>query len=131
MTMAVELKLLGVAVIIGLTQMLWAAAAARRQQGLKWAAGSRDEPRPIAGAAARLDRAFANFKETFVFFAVIVVALAFAGKSSELSRWGADIYLAARIFYIPLYAFGVVGVRSLAWIVSLIGILMCLFTLFF
>ena len=59
--MAIELKLLGVAVIIGLVQLLWAAAAARGQQDLKWAAGPRDTPMPISGSAARLHRAFWNF----------------------------------------------------------------------
>lgn len=96
----------------------------------KWNAGPRDTAFDMGPLAGRLSRALANFKETFAFFAVIVMALAFAGKSSELSRWGADIYLAGRIFYIPLYAFGIVGVRSLAWIVSLAGILLCLATLF-
>ncbi|MCR6660837.1 MAG: MAPEG family protein [Asticcacaulis sp.] len=129
--MTYELWILVWAAILGLIQVGLPPIAAMSRQGYaKWNAGPRDTAFDIGPLAGRLNRAFANFKETFVFFAVIVVALAFAGKSSELSRWGADIYLAARIFYIPLYAFGVVGVRSLAWIVSLAGILMCLFTLF-
>ena len=54
---AVELKLLGAAVVVGLVQLLWAAAAARAHQGdLKWAAGPRDTPMPLGGVAARLDR---------------------------------------------------------------------------
>ena len=56
--LAVELKLLGVAIIVGLVQLLWASAAARGQQDLKWAAGPRDTPMPITGgggaAGARL-----------------------------------------------------------------------------
>lgn len=130
--MTYELWILVWAVILGIVQVTAPPVAAMSRKGYaKWNAGPRDTDFDTGSLAGRLNRAFANFKETFVFFAVIVVALAFAGKSSELSRWGADIYLAARIFYIPLYAFGVFGVRSLAWIVSLIGILMCLFTLFF
>jgi uncharacterized MAPEG superfamily protein len=130
--MTYELWILVWAVILGIVQVTAPPVAAMSRKGYaKWNAGPRDTDFDTGPLAGRLNRAFANFKETFVFFAVIVVALAFAGKSSELSRWGADIYLAARIFYIPLYAFGVFGVRSLAWIVSLIGILMCLFTLFF
>ncbi len=130
--MTYELWILVWAVILGIVQVGLPPVAAMSRKGYwLWNASPRDGDFDMGPLAGRLNRAFANFKETFVFFAVIVVALAFAGKSSELSRWGADIYLAARIFYIPLYAFGVVGVRSLAWIVSLIGILMCLFTLFF
>lgn len=130
--MTYELWILVWAAILGLIQVVLPPLAAMSRKGyLLWNAGPRDSEFDTGPLAGRLNRAFANFKETFVVFAVIVVALAFAGKSSELSRWGADIYLAARIFYIPLYAFGVVGIRSLAWGVSLIGILMCLFTLFF
>ena len=130
--MTYELWILVWAAILGIVQVGLPPVFAMSRKGYaKWNAGPRDGDFDMGPLAGRLNRAFANFKETFVFFAVIVVALAFAGKSSELSRWGADIYLAARIFYIPLYAFGVVGVRSLAWIVSLAGILMCLFTLFF
>ncbi len=129
--MTYELWILVWAVILGIVQVSLPPVFAMSRKGYaKWNAGPRDGDFDMGPLAGRLNRAFANFKETFVFFAVIVVALAFAGKSSELSRWGVDIYLAGSIFYIPLYAFGVVGVRSLSWIISLIGILMCLYTLF-
>ncbi|WP_303830423.1 MAPEG family protein [Asticcacaulis taihuensis] len=129
--MTYELWILVWAAVLGLIQVGLPPIAAMSRTGYaRWNAGPRDKEFDIGPLAGRLNRAFANFKETFVVFVVIVVALAFAGKSSELSRWGADIYLAARIFYIPLYAFGVVGVRSLVWIASLTGILMCLFGLF-
>ena len=88
MAMAVELKLLGAAVIIGMVQLLWAAAASRRQQGLEWAAGSRDEARPVTGVAARLNRSFANFMETFPLFAAAVVTAYLAAKLGSLTLWG-------------------------------------------
>ena len=47
--MTTELRLLGAALIIGVVQIFWAAYEARRQQGLKWAGGPRDEPRPVTG----------------------------------------------------------------------------------
>ncbi len=123
MTMAVELKLLGVAVIIGLTQMLWAAAAARRQQGLKWAAGSRDEPRPIAGAAARLDRAFTNFKETFPLHAVAVIVAYLAAKLGDLTLWGSVLYVGGRALHPIAYVLDVPYLRTLVWFVGFGGTL--------
>lgn len=129
--MTYELWVLVWAAILGLVQVGLPPIAAMSRKGYaKWNAGPRDTDFDTGPMAGRLNRAFANFMETFAFFAVIVLALAFLGKSSQVSIWGAQVYLAARIVYIPLYAFGVVGVRSLAWIVSLIGILMCLYTLF-
>ena len=127
--MAIELKLLGVAVIIGLVQLLWAAAA-RGQQDLKWAAGPRDTPMPISGSAARLHRAFWNFVETFPFFAAAVLAAAAAGKlGSDLTVWGTIMYVAGRAIYAPLYAAGVPMLRSVVWFASLIGLVMILVAL--
>ena len=128
--MAIELKLLGVAVVIGLVQLLWAAAAARGQQDLKWAAGPRDTPMPISGSAARLHRAFWNFVETFPFFAAAVLAAAMAGKlGSDLTVWGSIMYVAGRAIYAPLYAAGVPMLRSVVWFASLIGLVMILVAL--
>lgn len=129
--MALELKLLGVAVIIGLVQLLWAAAAARGQQDLKWAAGPRDTPMPISGSAARLHRAFWNFVETFPFFAAAVLTAAAAGKlGTDLTIWGSGLYVAGRAIYAPLYAAGVPMLRSVVWFASLIGLVMILVALF-
>jgi len=128
---AVELKLLGVAVILGLVQLLWAAAAARRQQDMKWAAGPRDRPMPIDGVAARLHRAFWNFVETFPFFVALVLACAAAGRlGSDLTIWGSGLYVAGRALYAPLYASGVPLLRTGVWFVSMIGLVMLLVALF-
>ncbi|ODT87545.1 MAPEG family protein [Phenylobacterium sp. SCN 70-31] len=127
---AVELKLLGVAAILGLVQLLWSAAAARRQQNLKWAAGPRDTPMPITGVAARLHRAFWNFAETFPFFAAGVLGCAAAGRlGGDLTVWGAGLYVAGRALYAPLYASGVPLARTLVWFVSMIGLVMLLVAL--
>lgn len=125
-----EFQLLGVAVLLGLVQLVWAALAARRQQGLAWARGPRDEDRPVTGVAARLERAFRNFMETFPLFAVAVIADITAEKTSWLTWWGSLIYVAARIVYVPLYAAGVPGVRSLVWFAAAIGLLMVTVALF-
>lgn len=130
MTMAIELKLLAVAVLIGLIQILWGAAAARRQQGLKWAAGPRDEVRPIDGVAARLDRALRNFLETFPFFAVAVIVAYLGGKLGDLTRWGSIVYVVARALYVPIYAAGIPMVRSLVWFAAMVGLGMVVAAIF-
>jgi uncharacterized MAPEG superfamily protein len=123
MQVYLELKLLVAAAVLGLIQLLIAAAAARRQQSLAWAAGARDEPMPITGVAARLDRAFRNFMETFGFFAVAVIVAYLGGKiGNPLVLWGEVAYLVTRVVYVPLYAAGVPRVRTLAWAVSIVGI---------
>ncbi|RAK61312.1 hypothetical protein DJ021_16640 [Phenylobacterium hankyongense] len=127
---APELQLLGFAILIGIVQLAWAAVAARRQQNLAWARGPRDEPMPISGTAARLDRAFRNFMETFPLFAAAVVAADLLGKLGPLTLWGCGLYVAARALYVPLYATGVPTVRTLVWLVSLVGLLMVVVAIF-
>lgn len=125
-TLALELKLLLAAAGIGLIQLFIAAGSARTQQNLKWAAGARDEPMPdLTGVPARLDRAFRNFMETFPVFAVAVIVVYLAGRSGgPLGVWGCVAYVVARAVYVPLYAAGVPGIRTLVWGVSIVGILM-------
>jgi len=125
-----ELGLLAIAILLGIIQLSWAAVAARRQQSLKWARGPRDEPMPISGQAARLDRAFHNYMETFPFFAAAVLLGAATNSLKDVSVWGAHVYVWSRVLYVPLYAFGS-RFRSLVWAISLIGLLMVVYTLFF
>ncbi|MDD3838705.1 MAG: MAPEG family protein [Phenylobacterium sp.] len=128
--MAPELQLLGLAVVVGIVQLGWAAVAARRQQTLAWAAGPRDEPMPITGTAARLDRAFRNFMETFPFFAAAVLSVAAGDRFSDLTLWGSGLYVAGRALYVPIYAAGIPRVRTLVWAVSMVGLLMVVAALF-
>ena len=130
MTMAVELKLLGAAVIIGMLQLLWAAAASRRQQGLEWAAGSRDEARPVTGVAARLNRSFANFMETFPLFAAAVVTAYLAAKLGSLTLWGSVLYVVSRVLHPIAYMLNVPYLRSLIWFVGFGGALAVIAAIF-
>ena len=125
-----EIQLLAVAILVGFVQLLWAAAAARSQQGLKWARGARDEDRPVTGVAARLERAFRNYMETFPLFAAAVIAAMTVEKTGMLTWWGALLYVTARIIYVPLYAAGVPSARTLVWFISIIGLLMVVASLF-
>jgi uncharacterized MAPEG superfamily protein len=126
----VELKLLAAAIAVGFVQLLWAAFAARRQQGLEWGAGSRDEPRPITGVAARLDRALKNFLETFPFFAAAVLTAGMAGKFGTLTLWGSALYVLGRALYAPIYAAGIAYVRTVFWTVATIGLVMVVAAIF-
>jgi len=126
-----ELIHLAAAVIIGIVQLIWAAAAARRQQNLAWAAGARDEPMPpLTGVAGRLDRAFRNYMETFPFFAVALLAAIAAQKTGTLTLWGSGLYVVARALYVPIYAAGIPRLRTLVWFVGVAGLVMVIVALF-
>jgi uncharacterized MAPEG superfamily protein len=125
-----EMQMLGCAVVLGLVHILAAAHSASLQRGYRWTASARDEPvAPLTGVAGRLARALGNFSETFALFAALAIAVVVTGRTGTLSAWGAGLYLSGRIVYLPLYAFGVPFVRSLAWNVATAGIILLLFAL--
>jgi uncharacterized MAPEG superfamily protein len=126
-----ELKLLMAAVIIGLLQIVWAAAAGSGgERNLPWLLGPRDEPKPVGVVAARLDRALANFLQTFPLFAAALLACDFAGKFGTLTYWGAILYVVGRLLFVPIYAAGLPLVRTLVWTVSMVGIVMVIVAFF-
>jgi uncharacterized MAPEG superfamily protein len=128
--MSTEMTLLGWAVVLGLVHLFWAAGAARRQQGYQWAGGPRDEPRPVTGRAARLERAFKNFSETFPLFAAAVLAAETTDRTGTLTALGSGLYLAGRTAYLPLYTYHLGLARSLAWFASMGGLFLVVLGLF-
>ncbi len=120
-----ELTALLLAAILGLIYIFAAAIAMTKDRGAQWNAGPRDgDPPPMSNLAGRLERASNNFKETFPIFAVAVLVAFTTGRLSGLSAMGAQLYLVGRVIYLPLYAAGVPIVRSLAYMLSMAGIVM-------
>ncbi|MEG0884621.1 MAG: MAPEG family protein, partial [Janthinobacterium sp.] len=64
-------------------------------------------------------------------FAAAVLIAHVTAQESALTLYGAALYLAARVLYLPLYAFGVPVVRTLVWCVSIAGLLMLFWAILF
>lgn len=125
--MTIELQMLAWASVLGLAQIMLAAAAVTRERGTRWNASARDGQAPPPGRlAGRLLRAQSNFLETFPIFAAATLAVVFAGKADTQTALAVQLYFWARLAYVPLYAAGVPYVRSLVWLGSLAGIVMLL-----
>jgi uncharacterized MAPEG superfamily protein len=125
--MTTELTVLTWGCILAFVHILAAAQVKTRQYGTKWNMGARDEelppPRPIVG---RLTRAQANFFETFPILIAGIIIVSGSNLTDSTTALGAWLWLGGRVAYLPLYALGVPVVRSLAWGVSLIGIVLVL-----
>lgn len=132
MDMTPEFIMLAFTLILAVIQIGWAAAARTAELGLKWNAGPRDGETPPPGRlAGRLIRAQANLFETLPLFAVAVIMAHIAGKDGQMLTFvGTHLYFFGRLIYLPLYAFGVSYLRSLVWIVSLVGLVMVIAALF-
>ena len=125
--MNTELSVLAWGCVLALVHVFAAVRFKTRQYGTKWNVGARDEelpaPQPIVG---RLTRAQANFYETFPLYAAAALIVSVAQLNNRWTAIGALLWIGARIVYLPLYAAGVPYLRTAAWAVSLVGIVMVL-----
>lgn len=124
---SIEIQMLCWAVVLGLAQLLIATTLATKDQGLAYNMSARDAAPPsVSPLSARMLRAFANFKETFVFFAVAVLVVTVLNKHNASSALGSQIYFWARLVYVPVYAAGIPVVRTMIWAASIAGLVMVL-----
>jgi len=113
--MAPELTALALAALLQVAQYALYSVAAQLQVGTGYALGPRDERRELTGLPGRLQRALNNHFEGLILFTLAVVVVTLGQHSSPLTAACAWIYLAARILYIPAYAFGWSPWRSAIW----------------
>jgi uncharacterized MAPEG superfamily protein len=125
--MPLELKLLGWSVVLVLLHIILQAASSSSELGLPYAMSSRDEGRqPRSLYAGRTSRALRNLLETYPVFVGLALALVISGKAGGVGEVGAEVYLAARVLYLIVYAAGVSVVRTLLWAASILGLIMML-----
>ena len=122
--MTTELQMLGWSVLLGIVQVLVAAALGTWQCGLRWNVGNRDgDPGPLRGYAARAARASRNFLETFAFFAAATLPVVATRQAGAHTAIGAQVYFWARVAYLPIHVVGIPCLRTAVWAASLWGIL--------
>jgi uncharacterized MAPEG superfamily protein len=126
--MTTELHVLAWGCILALVHIFAAVRVKTQQYGTKWNMGPRDEtlPPPDKPIVGRLARAQANFFETFPLYAAGALIVVVAHLNNRWTAIGALLWIGGRIVYLPLYALGVPVARTLAFLVSLVGIAMVL-----
>ena len=130
--MAVELKILALGAVLLVVYIFTATRFKTAQYGRKWNIGARDEtlppPSPMTG---RTMRAQANFQETFPIAIVALLGVVLANRTSEMTALGGWIWLGARVVYLPIYAFGVPVIRTIVFVISMVGLGMFIWPLLF
>jgi uncharacterized MAPEG superfamily protein len=125
--MTTELVALAWGCVLALVHIFAAVRVKTRQYGTNWNMGARDEalppPEPIVG---RLARAQANFFETFPIFAAAVLIVHVAALGDRWTAMGALIWLGARVVYLPVYAMGIPKIRTVIFLISIVGLAMVL-----
>lgn len=130
--MAVELKILALGALLLVVHIFTATRFKTAQYGRKWNMGARDEALPPPSAVTgRTMRAQANFEETFPIAIVALLGVVIANRTSNTTALGGWIWLVARVVYLPLYAVGVPMIRTVVFLVSMVGLGMVLWPLLF
>ena len=122
--MSPDLTYLLFSTILCFVQVLIAASGANTQVGLTTLAGNREDLPDMVGWAGRARRGHLNMIENLVLFAALVLIAAVAGKANATTAMGAMIFFWARLAYAVIYLIGIPWLRTLAWFVSVIGMVM-------
>lgn len=117
------------AVALTFAQMLVAVSGATLQVGLPALAGNREGLPPFTGWAGRADRAHHNMLESLVLFAALVLIAVVSGRTNATTLLGAQIFVWARLAYAVVYVAGIPWLRTLVWLVSVVGMILIFFQL--
>lgn len=126
---SIEIMVLGWSVILLLVQIVLQASLASKDNGSAYAAGNHETAPSLSPLAKRVTNALSNLLETYPAFVGLALALAVTGKTGGYAAIGAIVWIVARAAYLAIYAAGIPGVRTLAWVISIVGMAMMLFRL--
>jgi uncharacterized MAPEG superfamily protein len=125
--MTLDLRLLVYSVLLAWLMLLTASMLRTRgftPPGLKLAFGNRDDLPEPSPAAGRADRAARNMVENLLLFAVLLFAARAAGVASDRLELSARLFFYARLAYFPLYLAGIPYLRTAAWAVGVLALVM-------
>jgi uncharacterized MAPEG superfamily protein len=94
-------------------------------EGMMTAFGNREGIVASAGVGSRADRAANNQIEAMAMFLALVLAAQIAGKAPQAAM-GATVFFWARLVYWPVYLAGIPVLRTLVWLVSIVGLILIL-----
>jgi len=104
--------------------VLIAVGGAILQVGLPKIAGNREGLPDMRGWAGRAARAHRNLLENLVLFAILVLVARIAGVRNGMTLLGAQLFFWARVVHAFVYIAGIPWLRTGAWSVSIIGLLL-------
>lgn len=123
--MTPELTALACAALLQVVQYVLMSVPANLELGTAKTLSPRDPGRfgkplqeQVSVRTGRLIRALDNHFEALVLFTIAVLVVTLSGQATAFTAACAWVYLAARIAYVPAYAFGLVPWRSLIWAVG-------------
>ena len=122
--MTPDLKILIWVVALTFVEVVAAALASMGQVGLPILAGNREGMPLLTGLAGRARRAHLNMLESLPLFIGLVLAAHIAGKVNDTVMLGCQLFFWGRVAHWLLYLAGIPWVRTAAWAVSVVGLIL-------
>jgi len=118
--MTPELTVLALAALLQALQFVHYAIPATLELGPGYTMSARDRPpsREMSPLTGRLGRAMSNHFEGLILFTIAVLVVTLGNQATGFTAACAWVYLAARVAYIPAYAFDMRPWRSLVWAIG-------------
>jgi len=101
-----------------------AVSGATLEVGLPKLAGNREGLPEMPGWAGRAARAHRNMLESLVLFAVLVIVAHIAMVRNDMTLLGAQLFFWGRVAHAIIYIAGIPWLRTAAWGVSVVGLLL-------
>ena len=120
----IELSLLIWAAALTIVQMLVSALGSISQIGLPTLAGNRDNLTDTTGWASRAQRAHRNMLESIAVFAILVLSANLMNISNDMTVLGAQLFFWGRVAFSIIYVAGIPWMRTAAWGVSFVGLIL-------
>jgi len=128
--MTTDLWMLLASALLYFSLIMLAALPAIVTRGMQWASGNRDEPaEPLPTWAQRTQRTVGNMAENLILATIIILVVHLAGASNETTALGTQVFFGARVGHAVCYVGGIPYLRTLMWVVSLVGLAMVAFAL--
>jgi uncharacterized MAPEG superfamily protein len=122
--MTPELMYLVWSVALTFVLVVIAVLGATLEVGLSTLAGNREGLPEMKGWAGRAARAHRNMLESLVLFAALVLVAQIVGARNAMTLLGAQLFFWGRVAHAVIYIAGIPWLRTLAWTVSVVGLLL-------
>ncbi|MDR3538364.1 MAG: MAPEG family protein [Acetobacteraceae bacterium] len=122
--MTPDLVLLAWTAALAVIQMLVAVVGCLSQVGLAALAGNREAMPERTGWAGRAERAHRNILESLPLFIAFVLIAHLARRTDPMTLLGEELFFAARLAYAVIYVVGIPWLRTVAWCLSVVGLLL-------
>ncbi len=122
--MTAELMYLVWSVALTFVLVLIAVSGATLEVGLPKLAGNREHMPEMTGWAGRAVRTHRNMLENLPLFAALVLVGQAAGVHNAMTLLGAQLFFWGRVGFAVIYLAGIPWLRTVAWAVSVAGMLL-------